>query len=106
MTVFRATLWVLPTGFIVISVVGIEWLVDMIGFPSSIVVPVWLALGTAFTGGTGWFHSWLSGDAHIKPGGIRSRTLKFVLLQLLVVPGIVIGVILVCLAINPVHIPC
>ncbi|GAA5115486.1 hypothetical protein JIN84_20355 [Luteolibacter yonseiensis] len=96
-TVFRGTLWLLPTVFVVISLIGVEWGGGWSGFPVDILVVPALGLSVVFSIGAGWFNAWLSVDAHIHPSVVRWKTLKFSLLQLLIIPGVFIsGSILLC----------
>jgi len=103
-TVFRATLWLLPAPFMVISFFAIQ---QFSPIPLSLFNPIlfWLLLCAAFTA-AGWFNAWLAPGACLKPVRVRKQTVKFFLFQMFFIPGILIAAVVMFVAFHPIHLRC
>ncbi|MEO5711944.1 MAG: hypothetical protein ABIT37_00500 [Luteolibacter sp.] len=99
----RVTLWILPTGFALISISLVEWLEQRISYDtaSQWVPATWIILNCVFTVGAGWFSTVLSPDG-LKNGKLRiNRVVEFFLIQCLVVPCLSVVVVIVIAALYP-----
>ncbi len=82
---FRVMLWLMPTGFLVASAVGLGWVHEKL-LPSDSIVAVWCLLNLALLIGAGWFTAILSTRSPNER--VVHGMFTFVMCQLFLVPAL------------------
>lgn len=97
---FRVALWILPTGFVVASAVGLGWVHEKL-FPFDSIVAVWFLLNLALVIAAGWFTAVLSirsPDERVIHG-----IFAFIVYQLFLIPALLGLFLFLINLINPIQ---
>ena len=81
LTAFRVLLWLLPTGFALMSAYGYAVWSRHLPFGSGLSWSIWLTLNGVFILATGWYNALLSANASGIRYGLRNRVILFFLIQ-------------------------
>ncbi len=76
MTLFRVSLWILPSVFGAMCAITVSFL-NRHGLSSPWNVILWLLLTSAFTIGAGYYNALLSNSAMLEPAGILAEPFSF-----------------------------
>ena len=89
---FRVVLWILPSGFVVASAVGLGWIHENL-FRNDLVVGLWFLLNLAFLIGAGWVQSVLANRLRTEANAVIRGVGAFVVYQLFLIP-LLLGLLL------------
>lgn len=99
-TWLRVMLWLLPTGFAVLSAIGQNFLIRYGLVPINF--GIYFLIVALFTVGTGYYNALLSPRAKTQPGGLLNRTVLFFVIQLFLVPLLLGGLLFAACLIDPI----
>lgn len=96
----RVMLWILPTGYLLMSFVGMSWLMTKFSHANSIVIVLWILSNVVFVVGAGWC------DYKLVRGWVKNHyfevtsVVMFVFLQMIYIPSffLLIGLIVAGIA--------
>lgn len=101
-TLFRIILWLLPTGFAVLSAIGSRYLPGGVILDDRSSLTLWLILNILFTAGAGWFNAHLSNRVKPEQDGALFRTFVFVIAQMFLVPLLLMTLLFAVCLFNPI----
>jgi len=84
----RVLLWMLPAGFVAVSVFGVSVLVPKFSVDERLLSCVWVALNLAFVVGVGWCDYTLASDSVSKSYRPWTYILSFSLGQIILAPSL------------------